>query len=160
MAIPPITPKGQPRAHKRTDLLLAVLLTLLGAAVFAIAILAATIEKRNETIRQLREKTDGSVGAHSLFYFSTHGGNLPIIATSRRSLSGSGFVLTLRNESTEELTLAIALDNPASRRQKLVNVTLGPEQTAEFGHFDEWKLAAGDVVAVSHEGFNPVTMRF
>jgi|GEM_PF-5591415 len=160
VAISPIVPKGQPRAHKRTDLLLAVLLTLLGAALFTIAILAATIEKRNETIRALRGKADSAAEAHSLNYFSTHGGNLPVVATSRRSLSGSSFVLTIRNQSTEELPLALSLDNPATKRQKFVNVVLGPQQTAEFGHFDEWKLSAGDVVGISHEGFNSVTMRF
>jgi hypothetical protein len=159
VAISPIVPKGQPGAHKRTDLLLAVLLTLLGGAVFAIAILMATIERRNETIRSLRERTESSAEAHSLYYFSTHGGNLPIIATSRRSLSGSGYVLTIRNQSTEELPIAVALENPAARRQKFANVVLGPQQVAEFAHFDEWKLSAGDVVVISHEGFNPVTMR-
>jgi hypothetical protein len=141
-------------------MLLAVLLTLLGAAVLVIAILAATIERRNETIRSLTAQAEGRVEAHSLYYYSVHGGNLPIIATSRRSLSGSGFVLTLRNESTEELPLALALENPASKRQKFANVVLAPEQTAEFGHFDDWKLSAGDVVGISHEGFSTVTMRF
>jgi hypothetical protein len=139
-------------------MLVAVLFTFLGAAVFVIAILVATIQKRNETIRGLREKIDGSAASHSLHYYSSHGGNLPIVATSRKSM-GSGFILTIRNESTEDITLVVALENSGASRKKIVNITLDAQHTAEFGHFDDWKLSDGDVVAISREGFNPVTMR-
>jgi hypothetical protein len=139
-------------------MLVAVLFTLLGAAVFAIAILAATIQKRNETIKELRDKLQGSTASHSLRYYSSHGGNLPIIATSRKSM-GTGFILTIRNESTESLTLGLSLENPAANRRKAVTITLEAQHTAEFGHFDDWKLSDGDVVEISREGFNSITMR-
>lgn len=161
MAIPPTVAKAQPRAHKRTDLLLAVLVTLLGAAVFVIAIMAATIQKRDETIRSLQGKISGNTAApRPLFYYATHGNNLPIITTSRRSLSGTGYLLTIRNECTEELPVALSLENPSGARRKTVNIVLDPLHTAEFAHFDEWKLSTGDIVVITHEGFNSVTMRF
>ena len=160
MAISPIIAKGQPRAHKRTDLLVAVLLTFLGGAVLVIAFLASVIEKRDQTIKALTARTQGEAAAHSLDFYESHGGNLPVVATSRRALSGSGFVLSIRNLCTEELPLVVSLETPGTGRRKTSSVSIEPEHTAEFGHFDEWKLSAGDVVELSHEGFSPVTMRF
>ena len=158
MSLPPIKAKGQPGVHRRTDLLVAVLFTFLGAAVFVIAILIATIQKRNETIRGLREKIEGSTASHSLHYYASHGGNLPIIATSRKSM-GSGYILTIKNESDEDVTLVIGLEHPGATRRKTVDITLSAQHTAEYGHFDDWKLSDGDVVEISREGFNSVTMR-
>ena len=158
VSLPPIKPKGQALRPKRTDLLFAVLLTILGAAVLAIAVLAAMVEKRNATIRGLQEKISSSSASHPLSYYSTHGGNLPVVATSRKSL-GSGYILSLRNESTDNLHLVLTLDNPESSRHRTVNVVLDSQQTAEFGHFEDWKLSAGDTVEISNQGFNPVTMR-
>lgn len=162
MAFSPVIARGQPRGHKRTDLLVAVLVTLLGAAVLAIAMLAATIQKRDETIKELRAKSQGSAGGGSrpLIFYASHGGNLPIVTASRRSLSGTGFVLTIRSECTEELPLVLALENQAGNRRKTANIVAEPLQTTEFSHFDDWKLSAGDVVQISHEGFNSVSMRF
>jgi|CZKI01.1.fsa_nt_gi hypothetical protein len=139
-------------------MLVAMLFTFLGAAVFVIAILAAMIQRQNETIRGLREKMGASTASHSLHYYSSHGGSLPVIATSRKSM-GSGFILTLKNESSEDVILAVALANPGANRRKTVSVTVEAQHTAEFGHFDEWKLTDGDTVVISLEGFNSVTMR-
>ena len=72
---------------------------------------------------------------------------------------GSGFILTLKNESSEDVILAVALANPGANRRKTVSVTVEAQHTAEFGHFDEWKLTDGDTVVISLEGFNSVTMR-
>jgi len=139
-------------------MLFAVLLTILGAAVIAIAILAAMVEKRNETIRGLQEKVVRDSASHPLSYYSSRGEILPVIATSRKSL-GSGYILSIRNECSEELHLALAMDNAESRRRKTVDIVLDAQHTAEFGHFDDWKLSAGDTVEISHLGFTPVTMR-
>ncbi len=160
MLTSPVISKGRSRAHKRTDPLIAGLITALGAAVIAIALLAATIQKRDETITGLREKVTGMSGSHPIQFYADHGGNLPIVATSRRALTESGFTLTIRNESTEDLSLILALDNRESNRHKAVSIVLDPEHTAEFNHFEDWRLSAGDAVEISHEGFNSMTMRF
>ncbi|HMD61751.1 MAG TPA: hypothetical protein VKG78_09975 [Opitutaceae bacterium] len=141
-------------------MLLAVLTTLLGAAVIAIAILASVIQNRDETIRGLREKGEGATATHPLYYFAARGGILPIVASSRKSLMGPGYVLTIRNECTESIPLVLALSNPQGGRHKSVNIVVEAMQTAEFGHFDNWKLSGGDAVEISHEGFSSVTMRF
>ena len=160
MQTSPVISKGRPRLHKKSDTLLAVLITMLGAAVIVIAILAATIQKQNEAIRGLQEKIAGMSAGHPLLYYADHGGNLPIVAASRKSGMTSGYVLTLGNECTESLPLVIGLANPGSDRKKTLNIVLDPRQTAEFMHFEDWRLSEGDSVEISHEGFNSVTMRF
>jgi hypothetical protein len=156
----PVISKGRPRVHKRTDLLLAVLLTALGASVIIIAVLAATIQKRNESIAGLREKIEGMSAVHPLRYYASHGGNLPIIATSRKALMTSSYVLAIGNQCGESLPLVLTLEDGADDRHKTVTIDVDPRQTAEFSHFDDWKLSEGDIVEISHDGFNSVRMRF
>jgi hypothetical protein len=117
MVTSPVISKGRPRG-KRSDILQAVLLTGLGAAVIAIAVLASSIQKQNETTRGLRQQIDGLTENHPLRYYANHGGNLPIVAASRRSAVATGYVLTIGNECTESLPLVINLENPASGRRK------------------------------------------
>jgi|HubBroStandDraft_6_1064221.scaffolds.fasta_scaffold1648842_1 hypothetical protein len=153
----PVISRGR-RSQGRPDTLIAVLLTLLGAAVIAVAILASVIQKKNETIDALREKVVGMSASHPLAYFASHGGNLPLATAVRRSPVSSGYILLLTNESTESLPLVVGLRN-ASGAVKTAHVVIDAEQTGEFSHFDDWRLASGDTAEISHEGFNSVTMR-
>lgn len=141
-------------------MLIAVLITAIGAAVIAIALLGATIQKRDETIKGLREQIEGMSATHPLQYYADHGGNLPIVTASRKALSATGYVLSIRNNCTENLSLVLELDNRDANRHKALSIVLDPDQTVEFSHFDEWRLSAGDVIEISHEGFNSVLMRF
>lgn len=141
-------------------MLIAVLITAIGAGVIGLALLEATIQKRDETIKGLREQIEGMTATHSIRYYADHGGNLPIVAASRKALSASGYVLSIRNQCTENLSLVIELDNRDTNRHKAMSIVLDPDQTVEFSHFDAWRLSAGDVVEISHGGFNSVMMRF
>jgi hypothetical protein len=141
-------------------MLLAVLLTAIGAGVITIAILASIVQKQGETIKGLRAQIDGIIATHPLRYYASHGGNIPIVTSSRRSQMGSGYVLTIGNQCTDSLPLVVALENPEANRRKTVNIALEPGGNSEFSHFDDWKLSKGDIVEISHEGFNSVTMRF
>ena len=145
--------------RKKSDTLVAALFTLLGAAVIAIAILASLVQKRNETIADLREKIVGMNASHPLSYFASHGGNLPVATAVKKSALTSGYFLAITNKSSESLSLVIDLQNTKSGQRKTVTVAIEGMQTAEFGHFDDWHLADGDVVEMSHEGFNSITMR-
>lgn len=137
-----------------------MLLTGLGAAVIVIAVLASTIQKRNETILGLRDQIEGMSAVHPLRYYANRGGNLPIIATSRKALMTSSYVLAIGNQCGESLPLVLTLEDVAADRRKTVNIEVDARQTAEFSHFDDWKLSEGDSVEISHEGFNSVRMRF
>lgn len=145
-------------SRKKSDTLVAVLFTLLGVAVIVIAMLASAVQKRNDTIVSLKEKIAGMAAGHPLTYYQNRGGNLPLAAAIRRSASGAGFVLVLTNESTEALPLSLDIVNAAGQK-KTAQMSLDPRQTTEFSHFDDWKLAAGDSLELSHEGFNSVMMR-
>jgi hypothetical protein len=142
-------------------MLLAVMITALGGGLIAIAILAAMIQKQNETIRGLREQIDGMSASHPLRYYANHGGNLPVVATSRKAqMVAGGYVLSIGNLCTEDLSLVVYLENTESGRHKSVNIEIEARHTAEFSHFEDWRLSAGDIVEISHEGLNSVTMRF
>jgi len=142
-------------------MLFAVLVTALGASVIAIAILAASLQKQGETVKALREQIDGMSASHPLIYYANHGGNLPVVATSRRSqVVAGGFVLSIGNLCTEDLPLVVDLENPDSGHRKSVHIAIDARHTAEFSHFEDWRLSAGDIVELSHDGFNSVTMRF
>jgi hypothetical protein len=145
-------------SREKSDTLVAALFTLLGVAVITIAVLASTVQKRDDTISSLKEKIAGMAAGHPLSYYQNRGGNLPMSTAVRRSASGTGFVLVLTNESTEELPLNLGLMK-SSGQKKTAQVTLDPRQTTEFSHFNDWKLADGDSLELSHEGFNSVMMR-
>lgn len=153
---PIISQRRGPR--KASDTLLAVLFSLLGAALIVIWVLASKVQERNATISSLKEKIAGMAAGHPLTYYKNRGGNLPMSTAVRRSSSGTGFVLVLTNESTEALPLTLNLVS-ASGQKKTAQVSLDPRQTTEFGHFDDWKLAEGDNVELSHDGFTSVLMR-
>jgi hypothetical protein len=155
LSSPVISPRGR-RGGGKSDTLVAVLFTLLGAAVIAIAVLASVLQKRNETIEALKEKVAGMGATHRLAYFANHGGNLPLATAVKKS--PSGYVLILTNESSEGFSLGLRLTNAAGQT-KATEITLEGRQTGEFSHFDEWKLTVGDSIEISHEGFNSVVMR-
>jgi hypothetical protein len=155
----PVISQGRRGFRKKSDTLVAALFTLLGAAVIAIAILASIIQKRNATIDALREKITGMTASHPLSYFADRGGSLPVATTAKKSPLSSGYMLTIANKCSEMLPLVVDLQNTNSGAKKTVTVEIDGLQTAEFGSFDNWHLAEGDVIEISHEGFSPITMR-
>ncbi len=155
----PVIAQGRRGLRKKSDTFLAALFMLLGAAVITIAVLASIIQKRNETIDALRERITGMNASHPLSYFADRGGSLPVSTAVKKSELTSGYFLAITNKCSETLPLVVDLSNTKSGAKKTVSVEIDGQQTAEFGHFDDWHLADGDVVEISHEGFNSVTMR-
>ena len=155
----PVISQGRRGLRKKSDTFLAALFTLLGAAVITIGILASIIQKRNETIAGLREKIVGMNASHPLSYFADRGGSLPVSTAVKKSQLTAGYMLAITNKSSETLSLVVGLQNTISGDKKTVSIEIDGQQTAEFGHFDDWHLSAGDVVEISHEGFNSISMR-
>lgn len=149
-----------PPVRKQNNATLVILSVILGVTLIIAVLLFRKTNILRSQVSQLQTQLDDATHRqHPVDWYATHSRPLPIRATYRKALLGPGYVLVLQNTSSESLSLVVKLESPTFQRQKTFDVVVDRMRVAELGHLEGWRLASGDLIEISHEGFEPIHLR-
>ncbi|MEW6119851.1 MAG: hypothetical protein AB1593_07160 [Pseudomonadota bacterium] len=83
---------------------------------------------------------------------------LPVVVNFRESILGRGLVAVLQNTSDRYLTVVLSVRNPTLSTVKRFKLDLEPQSSADFGHFEGWRFASGDEVAIFNDEFAAIRL--
>lgn len=85
---------------------------------------------------------------------------MPVTATFRQALLGSGYVLSLQNKSAQALRVSVTVSDASKQRTKVFDMVLDAiTQTGaskEIGHLEGWTFLTGDYVEIACAGYTSI----
>ena len=123
--------------------------------------LSKQLEETGHQLEQAKSKITG------LEPLAAKAREMPVSASFRKALLGSGYVLTLRNKTAKSLPLNVAISDADAERKTSFRVVVDgsisshdgfstPGPAREIGYAEGWAFASGDSVEISCAGFDSI----
>ncbi len=84
---------------------------------------------------------------------TAHKPNLPVSVKYRESLVGKGYVVMIKNESDNRLSVNLVLRNTGSTQKKTGSIDIEAGRDVSIGWMEGWQFQHDDVLTLSHKDF-------
>lgn len=81
---------------------------------------------------------------------------VPVALTTSKGIIASGYVLQVRNTSSQTIAIKVSIERPADGKKKDYELTLDGGTGKNIGELEGWAFISGDRVSVTQAEHKPV----
>jgi hypothetical protein len=120
--------------------------------------LADQLKSTTETLQKTQDNLAQAMDEiHRLRPLAAKAVKMPVTLAKRKSITGSGEVLEVKNELRVALRVQVKLT--AGTESKTFDLVIDAGKTKEIGRIQGWTLAPGDTVEISAAGYDTLKKR-